>query len=91
MGLKKEEKIDTFLLLFLVIVGAGSVFSYVYYLKEKGEELKIIRDGICPKCNQKTIFLSDKRGGGCGPKVVTFVCTNCKYENSFSIEEGCSI
>ena len=83
--------IDTFLILFLLIVGIGSVVSYVYYLKEKNEHLRAIQSGICPKCKERAIFLKDKRGSGCGPKIVTFYCQNCGYENSFSIDEGCGI
>jgi hypothetical protein len=70
----------------------GSVAVYVYYLKEKSEELETIqKSGLCPRCKERSIFLSDQRGVGCGSKVVTFVCTNCDYENSFSIEGGCGI
>jgi ssDNA-binding Zn-finger/Zn-ribbon topoisomerase 1 len=67
------------------------VVGYVYYLKEKNEALRMIQSGICPQCKKKSIVLSDQRGGGCGPKLVTFTCTECGYENSFSMEGGCSL
>ncbi|WP_294950990.1 hypothetical protein [Sulfurovum sp.] len=77
---------------FLLIVLAGSVFTYIYYLKEKKEHLDTIRRGFCPKCHQKSIELTDQRSGGCsGPKIITFECRECSYTNSFSIDSsgGC--
>ena len=82
---------DIYLLLFLLIVGIGVVAVYVYYLKEKNSHLKTIQSGICPKCGQKSIYISDTRGGGCGPKTVSFRCTACGYEDSFSMEGSCGI
>jgi len=79
-------------LLFLFIVLAGSVFTYIYYLKEKKEQLDAIKRGFCPKCHQKSIELTDQRSGGCsGPKIVSFECKECGYYNSFSMENdgGC--
>ena len=81
---------DMYLIFFLLIVGIGSVAVYGYYLKEKSDHLRAIERGICPKCQQKTIEITDRRGGGCGPKLVSFECTACGYTNSFSIESGCS-
>jgi len=81
-----------YLLLFLLIILAGSVFTYTYYLKEKKEQLDSIKRGFCPRCHQKSMELTDQRSGGCsGPKIVTFECTECGYTNSFSIENngGC--
>jgi len=74
-----------------LIVGVGIISATIYYLKEKNEHLKSIQSGICPSCKQKSIVISDQRGGGCGPKLVTFYCTNCGYENSFSINGGCTL
>ena len=82
---------DIYLVLFLLIVGIGSVAVYAYYLKEKHGHLNAIERGICPKCHQKTIELTDRRGGGCGPKLMSFECTACGYANSFSVDSGCSL
>ncbi|WP_456393096.1 hypothetical protein [Nitratifractor sp.] len=87
----KEAFIDLYLLLFLLIVGIGSVAGYIYYLREKGEAWKSIQSGTCPRCRRKTILLTDRRGGGCGPKLVTYTCTECGYQNSFSIHGSCGI
>jgi RNase P subunit RPR2 len=73
----------------MLIILVGSVLGYVYYLKEKKEQLDAIKRGFCPSCHQKSINITDQRSAGCcGPKIVTFECTNCGYENSFSIEGG---
>lgn len=83
--------IDIYLLLFLLIVAVGAVSVYVYYLREKSAHLKTIQTGICPKCKKESIVLNDRRGGGCGPKIVSFYCVECGYENSFSIDAGCGL
>ncbi|WP_456429606.1 hypothetical protein [Nitratifractor sp.] len=62
--------------------------GYVYYLRDKNEQLKIIEKGECPRCRSKSIVLSDQRGGGCGPKLLTYRCLECGYQNSFSVEGG---
>jgi len=81
--------IDTlYLLLFMLIILIGSVLGYIYYLKEKKEHLDSIKRGFCPQCHQKSIIMSDQRSAGCGPKIVSFKCTNCDYENAFSIDGG---
>jgi hypothetical protein len=89
----EEASIDTiYLLLFLIIVLAGSVFTYIYYLKEKKEQLDSIKRGFCPRCKQNSIEMTDQRSGGCGgPKILTFECSECGYHNSFSVENdgGC--
>jgi len=72
----------------MIIILAGSVLGYVYYLKEKKEHLDAIRRGFCPRCHQKSIEITDQRSAGCGPKLVTFECWNCGYSNSFSIDGG---
>jgi predicted RNA-binding Zn-ribbon protein involved in translation (DUF1610 family) len=79
---------DIYLLLFLIIIFVGSIISYVYYLNDKTSQLNIIQKGICPSCKESTIEMSDQRGAGCGPKLVTFECSSCGYENSFSIDKG---
>jgi len=83
----KEFVIDLYLLAFLLIVLLGSVSVYIYYLKEKKEQLDSIKRGFCPQCKQKTIELTDQRSGGCsGPKILSFECTECGYTNSFAVE-----
>jgi len=82
---------DIFLLLFLLIVGIGIVVTYIYYFRERDTHLKAINTGICPKCKKKSIYISDTRGGGCGPKLVTFKCRECGYEDNFTIEGSCGI
>ena len=89
---------DIYLLAFLLIIFAGSVLVYIYYLKEKKEELDSIRRGFCPKCKQDGIELTDQRSSGCsGPTLMSFECLNCGYINSFSVQNpdscgggGCS-
>jgi predicted RNA-binding Zn-ribbon protein involved in translation (DUF1610 family) len=76
---------DPYLIAFLLIVGIGSVAAYGFYLREKHQHLHAIESGICPKCGQKTIELTDQRGGGCGSKNVSFRCSACGYENSFNV------
>ena len=89
--LNQKGVADMYLLLFLIIVLAGSVSVYIFYLKEKKEHLRAIQTGKCPKCHNESITLSDQRGGGCGPKLVSYYCTECGYENSFSVEGSCSL
>ena len=79
---------DYYLLAFLLIVLTGSVLVYIYYLKEKKEELDIIRRGFCPKCKHKGILLTDQRSGGCsGPQIMSFSCPECEYTNTFSVQD----
>lgn len=80
---------DFYLLAFMIILLVGSVLVYVYYLKEKKEELDSIRRGFCPKCKQDSIELSDQRSGGCsGPKLLSFECLSCGYTNSFAVDSS---
>lgn len=80
---------DIYLLAFLLIILAGSVLVYIYYLKEKNEHLNSIRRGFCPKCKQDDIELTDQRSGGCsGPQMLTFECHSCGYINSFSVDSS---
>jgi RNase P subunit RPR2 len=73
----------------MLIVLIGSVFVYIYYLKEKKEQLDAIKRGFCPRCHQKSIELTDKRSSGCsGPQMLTFECLECGYVNSFAVENG---
>ena len=78
---------DFYLIAFLLIILIGSVLVYIYYLKEKKEQLESIRRGFCPKCKQDTIELTDQRSGGCsGPKILSFECLSCGYANSFAVD-----
>jgi len=80
---------DFYLFAFMIILLVGSVLVYVYYLKEKKEQLDSIRRGFCPQCKQDSIELSDQRSGGCsGPKQLTFECLSCGYVNSFSVDSS---
>jgi len=80
---------DFYLLAFMLIILVGSVLVYIYYLKEKKEQLDSIRRGFCPQCKQKAIELTDQRSGGCsGPQMLSFVCLECGYTNSFAVENG---
>jgi protein-arginine kinase activator protein McsA len=80
---------DIYLLLFLIIVLAGSVSVYLFYLKEKKEELDAVRRGVCPKCKHNTISITDSRSHGCsGTQTIHIVCETCGYENSFTIHGG---
>jgi len=73
----------------MLILLIGSVSVYTYYLKEKKAELDSIKRGFCPKCHQKSIELTDQRSGGCSaPKILSFECHECKYTNSFAVENG---
>jgi len=79
---------DIYIIIFMLLIFIGSIVSYVYYLKDKNTQLNSIASGICPSCNDSSIEMVDQRGTGCGPKLVTFRCSNCGYENSFSINAG---
>lgn len=80
---------DYYLLAFMLIILIGSVLVYIYYLKEKKEQLDSIKRGFCPKCKKESIELSDQRSGGCsGPKILSFVCTSCEYTNSFAVQNS---
>lgn len=82
---------DYYLLAFMLIILTGSVFVYVYYLKEKQEQLNSIKRGFCPKCKQDTIELTDQRSSGCsGPKILSFECLSCGYANAFAVENDSS-
>jgi len=76
---------DIYLVAFLLIVGIGSVTGYAYYLKEKSQHLRAVETGICPKCGQKSIQLTDQRHTGCGSKMISFQCQACGYENTFNV------
>jgi RNase P subunit RPR2 len=77
---------DYYLLAFMLIILAGSVFVYAYYLKEKKEQLASIKRGFCPQCKQDSVELTDKRSGGCSaPQMITFECISCGYTNAFAI------
>ena len=78
-----------YLLLFMLIILVGSVVTYIYYLKDKKEQLDAIKRGFCPRCHHNAIELTDQRSGGCSaPKILSFECTACGYANSFSVQGG---
>jgi RNase P subunit RPR2 len=80
---------DFYLLAFMLIVLIGSVIVYIYYLKEKKEQLDTIRRGFCPQCKQDSIERTDERSSGCsGPKILTFECLSCGYINSFAVDSS---
>ena len=73
----------------MLIILFGAVFVYIYYLKDKKEQLDAIKRGFCPKCNQKSIELTDQRSSGCsGPKILSYECLECGYANSFAVQNG---
>jgi len=65
---------DFYLLAFMLIILVGSVFVYIYYLKEKKEQLDSIRRGFCPKCKQNALL--------------SFECISCGYANSFAVDNS---
>ena len=78
-----------YLLAFLIIIFVGSIATYIYYLKDKKDQLQTIRRGFCPKCHTKGIELIDTRSTGCsGPKMLTYECPECGYTNSFAVQNG---
>jgi RNase P subunit RPR2 len=73
----------------MLIILLGSVFVYIYYLKDKKEQLDAIKRGFCPKCHQKSTELTDQRSSGCsGPKILSYECLECGYVNSFAVENS---
>ncbi len=77
---------NVYLLFFLLITIVGLVISYIYFMREKKENLQAIQQGICPKCKQKNMELIDQRSTGCsGPKMLTFECKKCGYINTFNV------
>jgi len=87
----KGYAIDIFTIILLVFIMIAAILGYSYYLQDKNKELEKIEQGFCPKCKQKTIELVDIRGSGCSPKVMTFECSSCGYENSFTRPSNCSL
>ena len=80
---------DPFLLAFIVIVLVGSVTVYGYYLKEKKAQLNAVLRGVCPRCKQKTVVVTDRRSHGCsGTETIHIVCESCGFENSFTVPTG---
>jgi len=78
-----------YLLFFLLIIIIGLVVSYIYFMKEKKANLRAIEQGICPKCAQPDMILTDQRSTGCGgPKMLTFECQTCKYIGTFHVNGG---
>ncbi len=76
-------------IIFTLVVVGGLLWAYVAYISDKGDRLKMINSGICPKCKQPTIEFKNQKGGGCsGTKEVEYHCTNCGYHDSFNIDSG---
>jgi RNase P subunit RPR2 len=76
-----------YLLFFLLIIIVGLVVSYIYFMKDKSDQLRTIQEGICPKCHKESMELVDQRRTGCsGPKMMTFECNECKYISTFHID-----
>ncbi|CAA6819120.1 MAG: Unknown protein [uncultured Sulfurovum sp.] len=70
-------------------MGVGLVVSYIYFMREKKENLQAIQNGICPKCKKESMELIDQRSTGCsGPKMLTFECQSCDYINTFNISSA---
>ncbi|NPA61858.1 MAG: hypothetical protein GXO06_06195 [Epsilonproteobacteria bacterium] len=79
-----------YLLIFLVLIITGITISYILFIREKREELKLIQDRVCPKCGRESIELIDQRGGGCSSaKMVTFECRECRYSSIFNLSSSC--
>jgi len=87
----KGFTIDLYTVILLLFIFVGILVAYNYYLKERHQDFSKIEQGFCPKCKQNTIELIDIRGTGCSPKIVTFKCTSCGYEDSFTKPSGCSL
>ncbi len=78
-----------YLLFFLLIVIIGLVISYIYFMREKKENLQAIQEGICPKCHKEGMELIDQRSTGCsGPKMLTFECKACDYVSTFHVNSN---
>jgi len=76
-----------YLLFFLLIIIVGLVVSYIYFMRDKSEQLRAIQEGVCPKCHKSSMELIDQRSTGCsGPKMMTFECNKCKYVSTFHID-----
>lgn len=76
-------------LLFIIIIAGGLIWAYLNYLGVKGERLKLINQGICPECKQRTVEVVDQKGGGCsGTSFVEFKCTNCDFTDSYNLGSG---
>jgi len=66
-----EDCMNFYLLFFLLIIIVGLVVSYIYFMKDKSDQLRAIQEGICPKCHQESMELVDQRSTGCsGPKMI---------------------
>ena len=80
---------NIFVLLFTIFIVLALIWAYFKYLAEKGDKLKLLNQGICPQCNQKSIEIVNQKGGGCsGTSFVEFKCFKCDYHDSFNIGGG---
>ncbi len=89
--IEKGETIDLFTVLLILFILVASIVGYTFYLKEKHIEYSQVKSGLCPKCEHRSIELIDIRGSGCSPKIVTYRCYHCGYENSFTESSSCRL
>ena len=76
-------------IIFTLVVVGGLLWAYVTYISDKGDKLKLIQQGICPKCKQKSIELKNRKAGGCsGTREDEYICTNCGYYDTFNVDGG---
>ena len=76
-------------IIFTLVVVGGLLWAYAAYISDKGDKLKLIQHGICPKCKQKSIELKNRKAGGCsGTREDEYICTNCGYYESFNVDGG---
>ena len=90
---REYASMNFYLLFFLLIIIVGLVVSYIYFMRDKSEQLRAIQEGICPKCHQESMELIDQRSTGCsGPRMLTFECRECNYVSTFHVnaQGGCS-
>lgn len=73
----------------LVIVTLLGVLAYYLFLRQKGEKLSKIEQGICPECEKPTIEVRRAKSGGCsGTTSVIYRCSACGYEEEFNVGAG---
>ncbi len=89
---------DGYTIFFIIFFILCLIGLYFLYLHEKGDLLKEINEGICPKCKNKSIEIVDQKNHGCsGTSEITIKCAKCGYKDSFTISNkgcgggGCSI
>ncbi len=82
---------DNYTIFFLIFFILASIAIYFLYLFEKGDKLKEINNGICPKCKNKSVEIVNQKSHGCsGTQEITIECKKCGYKDSFTISNnGC--